>query len=241
MAPPLPVPIDPPPYGFRFRRMLAGEDRPAIAGSSRSPRTPPKVRSSTFKYHPYLTPPSNRSSSSVSTYQALRASTPYRSYPLPTTPIRLTPESQFSTAYDPCRCRWMNPNRGPHNDSTHFDPCLYLYKSNSSDGTVSLSEIKTHLQSHVSPYFAILARDDPAFKTFMDSDTITAQLTYIMPPPNGGRVYQLFSSRTGELEEANIVLALHDMFIENVRGKEDSYTLDDAGFQFLHRPTKLSR
>ncbi|KAF9258578.1 hypothetical protein L218DRAFT_876913 [Marasmius fiardii PR-910] len=72
----------------------------------------------------------------------------------------------------------------------------------------------------------------------MDSDIITAQLTYIMPPPNGGRAYQLFSSRTGELEEANIVPALHDMFIENVRGKEDSYTLDDAGFQFFHRPTK---
>jgi len=68
-------------------------------------------------------------------------------------------------------------------------------------------------------------------------NTVAARITYVLPPPDGVRPYQLVDPKSGVKEE-NVVLTAHDVLIENIRGKEHLYTLDNAGFQFYKRPTK---
>ncbi|KAF9259758.1 hypothetical protein L218DRAFT_874011 [Marasmius fiardii PR-910] len=72
---------------------------------------------------------------------------------------------------------------------------------------------------------------------FNPSNTVAAQVTYVVPPPDGVQAYQLLNLKTG-INKENIVRVQHDVVIENIRGKQHLYTLDEAGFQYLHRPTK---
>ncbi|KAF9261035.1 hypothetical protein L218DRAFT_906281, partial [Marasmius fiardii PR-910] len=72
---------------------------------------------------------------------------------------------------------------------------------------------------------------------FNPSNTVAAQITYVVPPPDGVQPYQLLDFESGVNKE-NIVKLVHDVVVENIRGKEHLYTLDSAGFQYLHRPTK---
>ncbi|KAF9258544.1 hypothetical protein L218DRAFT_909322 [Marasmius fiardii PR-910] len=69
-------------------------------------------------------------------------------------------------------------------------------------------------------------------------DTVTAQITYVVPPPDGVQPYQLVDYESGKLKEGNVTPSTHDIVIENIRGREHLYTLDDTGFQYLHRPTQ---
>ncbi|RXW11466.1 hypothetical protein EST38_g14389 [Candolleomyces aberdarensis] len=69
--------------------------------------------------------------------------------------------------------------------------------------------------------------------------TVTASINYFIPPDNGVRAYvninaDPISGKRGQ----NFSLATREMAIENVRGKEDEYTLDNAGFQFNRSPAK---
>jgi len=62
---------------------------------------------------------------------------------------------------------------------------------------------------------------------------------YASDPPNGDRAY-LHANRdpnTGK-QERNWEAEEKEVLIENLRGKEDSATLDTAGFQLFHRPAK---
>ena len=72
-----------------------------------------------------------------------------------------------------------------------------------------------------------------------DFSSTTATLTYFVPPDNGVRAYQNINADpiTGERKN-NYTRQNHDVVIENVRGKEDQYTLDNAGFQFVKAPSK---
>ncbi|KAJ2933356.1 hypothetical protein H1R20_g3731, partial [Candolleomyces eurysporus] len=69
--------------------------------------------------------------------------------------------------------------------------------------------------------------------------TVTASINFYVPPDNGVRAYINTSADpvTGKREQ-NYSVAPHDMVIENVRGKEDEYTLDKVGFQFYRAPAK---
>jgi hypothetical protein len=71
-------------------------------------------------------------------------------------------------------------------------------------------------------------------------DVVTASMTYLLPPPDGVRAYQTINAdpKTGERRK-NIVRIAYDAPIENIRGKEQLFTLDNAGFQFYNRPTKF--
>lgn len=65
------------------------------------------------------------------------------------------------------------------------------------------------------------------------SSAVSAKLTFIVPPVDGSKpaVYAADRSR-------NYTDVQHEVVIENVRGKEDQYTLDNAGFQWLNAPAK---
>ncbi len=70
------------------------------------------------------------------------------------------------------------------------------------------------------------------------SNVVATKLVYTRPPSDGARAFQTINANpeTGKRDQ-NIEHAKHDMEVENVRGREDSYTLDTAGFQFYTRPT----
>lgn len=69
--------------------------------------------------------------------------------------------------------------------------------------------------------------------------TVTANLSYFSPPADGSKGYININTdpATGERKQ-NWVREPHDVPIENVRGKEDAYTLDTTGFQFYTEPAK---
>jgi hypothetical protein len=72
---------------------------------------------------------------------------------------------------------------------------------------------------------------------------VKATLSYNIPPANGERPYRnTFPDATTGKYGTNLEPHLvSDVPIENVRGKESSYTLDTSGFQFFSGyPTKLS-
>ncbi|EGN97117.1 hypothetical protein SERLA73DRAFT_74833 [Serpula lacrymans var. lacrymans S7.3] len=71
------------------------------------------------------------------------------------------------------------------------------------------------------------------------SSTTSAHLKYFLPPSDGRRVYTNINADpvTGKADRS-WVEDDHEAQIENVRGSEDDYTLDNSGFQFYRRPAK---
>jgi hypothetical protein len=67
----------------------------------------------------------------------------------------------------------------------------------------------------------------------------TAQLKFLIQPKDGTRAFQTINvnPETGERDK-NFTPEEKDVVIENLRGKEDSVTLDTAGFQIFTHPAK---
>jgi len=65
------------------------------------------------------------------------------------------------------------------------------------------------------------------------ADTVKTTLNYFSPPADGSRPYTVVDAdpATGE-RQTNWTRLPHEVEVENLRGKEDSVTLDTAGFQF---------
>lgn len=70
-----------------------------------------------------------------------------------------------------------------------------------------------------------------------NTNTVTANLIYFQLPADGSKPYTNINAdpSTG-VREKNWVSEPHDVEIENVRGKEDTLTLDTTGFQYFRRP-----
>lgn len=71
------------------------------------------------------------------------------------------------------------------------------------------------------------------------ADTVKTSLTYFVPPADGSKPWQSInaSSVTG-VRDRNYTLDPYEVEIENIRGKEDTVSLDTAGFQFYREPAK---
>ena len=69
--------------------------------------------------------------------------------------------------------------------------------------------------------------------------TTTANLLYDIEPEGGVRAYQHINVDpvTGK-RERNYGHEFKDVVVENLRGKEDSVTLDTAGFQYFKHTSK---
>ena len=69
----------------------------------------------------------------------------------------------------------------------------------------------------------------------------TADLFYALEPEGGVRAYQYVDvdPPTGE-KARNFELEAKSVVIENIRGKEDSASLDSTGFQFYKHTSKLT-
>ncbi|PFH47203.1 hypothetical protein AMATHDRAFT_77307 [Amanita thiersii Skay4041] len=73
----------------------------------------------------------------------------------------------------------------------------------------------------------------------MSDSFVKASISYGVRPADGSPAYQHINANpvTGKREK-NWTLKEREVEIENIRGKEDSFTLDTAGFQFYTRPAK---
>jgi hypothetical protein len=71
------------------------------------------------------------------------------------------------------------------------------------------------------------------------SNTVTTELVYFALPPDGSKPYTNINAdiATG-VRGQNWIRELHQVKIENIRGKEDSVSLDTTGFQYHRRPQK---
>ena len=70
------------------------------------------------------------------------------------------------------------------------------------------------------------------------SNTVTAELKYFAPPPDGSKPW---ISTTGDIRTSrNFGEAPHQLEIENIRGNEDSVSLDTTGFTYYRRPQKYT-
>lgn len=67
--------------------------------------------------------------------------------------------------------------------------------------------------------------------------TVTASLKYFSPPADGSRPWTSINSGAGG-RLRNWADDLRDVEIEDLRGKEDSVSLDTHGFQFVRRAAK---
>jgi len=73
------------------------------------------------------------------------------------------------------------------------------------------------------------------------TSTVSTSLTYGIPPPDGvpAKVTTHADPATGQ-RERNFELKGYQVQVENIRGKEDTVSLDSTGFQFYsNRPSKL--
>ncbi|KAK1223372.1 hypothetical protein PQX77_013771 [Marasmius sp. AFHP31] len=67
-------------------------------------------------------------------------------------------------------------------------------------------------------------------------DTITAKLEYFVPPADGSKPYSYVAQPPAGVPRSNHTSREHVVQIENVRGKEDSFSLDRHGFYFGKHP-----
>lgn len=71
------------------------------------------------------------------------------------------------------------------------------------------------------------------------TDTVKSTLFYFVPPADGSKPYIHINADPATGERAkNYTQEHYAVDIENLRGKEDSVTLDTAGFQFFKAPAK---
>jgi hypothetical protein len=67
----------------------------------------------------------------------------------------------------------------------------------------------------------------------------TAKLTYFSPPSDGARPFtNINANAQTEAQRKNWIEQVKQMEIENIRGKENLFSLDAAGFQFHRHPAK---
>jgi hypothetical protein len=73
------------------------------------------------------------------------------------------------------------------------------------------------------------------------SNTVTTEFIYFAPPPDGSKPYTNINAdiATGD-RGRNWIREPHQVEVENLRGKEDSVSLDTTGFQYYRRPQKYT-
>ena len=75
--------------------------------------------------------------------------------------------------------------------------------------------------------------------TFSAVDTVPATLQYFSPPEDGSPAYTYINADpTTGTRQKNWKTVPHEVQIENIRGKEDSVSLDTTGFQYYRRVAK---
>lgn len=73
----------------------------------------------------------------------------------------------------------------------------------------------------------------------MSSDTVTTELIYCKPPLDGSKPFiHINADPVTGVRAHNWIKESHLVEIENIRGKEDTVSLDTSGFQFFKREAR---
>lgn len=72
------------------------------------------------------------------------------------------------------------------------------------------------------------------------SNTVSAELVYFVPPADGAKPWTDINSDIRRDGGRNWTKATHKVEIENLRGKEDTVSLDTTGFGYFRRPQKYT-
>lgn len=68
---------------------------------------------------------------------------------------------------------------------------------------------------------------------------VSTSLSYFEPPVDGSKAYQYINAdATGKRRQKNFERIEKPVQIENLRGREDSVSLDKNGFHYFHHPAK---
>lgn len=68
---------------------------------------------------------------------------------------------------------------------------------------------------------------------------VESTIKYSIPPSDGSRAFlEINADRVTGERKTNYTMIDHTVLVENVRGKEDQFTLDTSGFQWYHSPAK---
>ena len=71
------------------------------------------------------------------------------------------------------------------------------------------------------------------------ADLVTTTINYGVPPADGARAFFTINANASSGERGkNYMHEAHETQVENLRGKEDTVSLDTAGFQFYNIPAK---
>ena len=71
------------------------------------------------------------------------------------------------------------------------------------------------------------------------ADIVKASLTYSVPPVDGSKAYiNINTDSVTGVRGKNFTEQSYEVQIENIRGKEDTVSLDTTGFQFVHAPAQ---
>ncbi|KAI0310548.1 hypothetical protein OF83DRAFT_853124 [Amylostereum chailletii] len=70
-----------------------------------------------------------------------------------------------------------------------------------------------------------------------EPSSVTATLNYFVPPADGSEASYIVDLASGTNTQ-NWGTSPHSVSIENLRGREDTVSLDTAGFQFFNHPTR---
>ncbi|KAF5386422.1 hypothetical protein D9757_006633 [Collybiopsis confluens] len=74
--------------------------------------------------------------------------------------------------------------------------------------------------------------------TLIRPTTVPGKLMYFSPPKDGSRPIHLMNEDASQASRYNFVPEEKTVDVENIRGKEDAYSLSTSGFQFCHHPAK---
>ena len=66
------------------------------------------------------------------------------------------------------------------------------------------------------------------------SPCIQATVNYVRPTPNGEALYVYVTAPPPMQQRSNLILDPHLVNVYNVRGREDDFSLDTTGFEFLY-------
>ena len=70
------------------------------------------------------------------------------------------------------------------------------------------------------------------------ADTVAVSLNYAQAPADGSKPFVHINDDPITGRKTNIIQVPREFAIENIRGKEDQYNIDNAGFQFVrNKPT----
>jgi hypothetical protein len=71
-------------------------------------------------------------------------------------------------------------------------------------------------------------------------DTVRANFQFIVPPPDNAAPYQHINAEADGNRKRNYSLETKQVNVENIRGREKEFNIDNSGFQYFRKPAQTT-